>query len=160
MNGFNRVLILGNVGKRPETKQTKSGLIVTSFSIATTRQWKDKHSGETRRETTWIPCAAFGRTAEIIERYVGKGSALYVEGHWQNDQYEKNGEKRTYTKCMVDSVQLLPSGREGDGKDGRDGGGSQNTHERQTPDFEGDFPLDIDELNTAFRDAPDVDTPF
>jgi single-strand DNA-binding protein len=172
MNGFNRVSILGNVGNAPDVKRTRNGSLMASFSIATTRQWKDKNSGETHKETTWIPCTAFGRTAEIIEQYVGKGAPLYVDGHWQNDRYEKNGEKRAYTKCIVDSLQLLPhSKRE---EYGQPGGGSQNqnTSARRAPeysdayegpdgdpDFEADFPVDFSEFDSdrggdALEDIP------
>jgi single-strand DNA-binding protein len=172
MNGFNRVEVLGNVGKAPEVRNTKNGSLMASFSLATTRQWKDKNSGETRKETTWIPCTAFGRTAEIVEKYVLKGMPLYVSGHWQNDQYEKNGEKRTFTKCIVDSLQLLSSGKRDES--GQQDNGNQrqnyNNQARRGPEeysdaYEGppggddDFPLDFSEFDPSFN-ADDIDVPF
>jgi single-strand DNA-binding protein len=166
VNGFNKIQILGNTGNAPETKDTRNGAILVTFSLATTRQWKDKNSGETRKDTTWIPCTAFGRTAEIIQKYVGKGTPLYIEGHWQNDQYEKNGEKRTYTKCIVDSVQLLPSGKREESTQGN--GGYQQSRSAATqrkPEhsdaYEEDFPLDFDALERDVAGVgDDVDVPF
>jgi single-strand DNA-binding protein len=168
MNGFNRVLVLGNVGNAPEVKTTKNGSSVVSFSMATKRQWKDKYTGETKQETTWIPCTAFGRTAEIIEKYVGKGAPLYAEGHWHNDQYEKNGEKRTYTKCVIDSIQLLPQGKRDES--GQRSSVSGNSAPRYTAanegqgnfeDFEEDFPLDFDALDKESGGKDDgIDIPF
>jgi single-strand DNA-binding protein len=104
----NKVILVGNAGRDPELKSLPSGQAVANFSLATSRRWKDK-SGEKQEQTEWHNVVAFGRTAEVIAQYVGKGSKLYVEGRLQTRSWDdkQSGEKRYRTEIVADSVQFL-----------------------------------------------------
>lgn len=80
MSGVNKVILIGNVGKDPEIRQLPDGRAVANFSLATSESWKDKQSGQKQQRTEWHRLSAFGPLAEIIGKYVHKGSQIYVEG--------------------------------------------------------------------------------
>ena len=102
MASINKVILVGNLGKDPETRFTPSGIKVTKFSIATTDKWKDKSTGEKRERTEWHRIEAWRRLAEICEDYLHKGSQVYVEGKLQTDTWEdKDGMKRYTTKIVA-----------------------------------------------------------
>jgi len=105
--GINKVILVGHVGQDPETRFTPSGTAVTTFSIATTAQWKDKATGEQRENTEWHNCVTFGRLAEIAGDYVRKGSHLYVEGALRTQSWEKDGVKRYKTEVVLGELQML-----------------------------------------------------
>ncbi len=111
----NSVTLLGNVGKAPEVRVTGGGVRIASFSIATMNRFKDR-AGDWKESTEWHNCTAFGKLAEIIEKYVGKGSKLYVEGRLATDSWEdkESGKTMYRTKVIVSDVTLL-----GDPKGGR-----------------------------------------
>lgn len=104
---LNRVQIIGNLGRDPETRYTQGGSPVTSFSVACTEKWKDKQSGERRERTEWVNVTAFGRQAEVCGQYLSKGSKVYVEGRMQTDSYEKDGIKRYSTKVILQHLVML-----------------------------------------------------
>lgn len=107
MASLNRMQLIGNVGKDPESKYTGSGKLMVSFSVAVGNSWKDA-SGEKRTDTEWINVEAWGKLAEIIQQYVKKGSSVYVEGRLKTDKYEaKDGETKYFTKIVASSMQLL-----------------------------------------------------
>ena len=108
MRSVNKVTILGNVGQDPVVKQLNGGGLVANFSIATSYKAKDKEE-----QTEWHRVSAFGRTAEIVMDYVGKGSKLYVEGRLQTRTWDKDGEKRYATEIIVSELSLLSSGTQG-----------------------------------------------
>ena len=107
MNGINKVIAIGNLGRDPETRYSKAGSAVTSFSMAVTERWKK--DGENQERTEWINCVTFGRLAEIAGEYLRKGAPVYIEGKLQTDSYEKDGEKRYSTKVNVRELQMLGS---------------------------------------------------
>ena len=108
MASINKVILVGNLGKDPETRFTPSGIKVTKFSIATTDKWKDKSTGEKRERTEWHRIEAWRRLAEICEDYLHKGSQVYVEGKLQTDTWEdKDGMKRYTTKIVAREMQML-----------------------------------------------------
>lgn len=109
--GFNRVVLIGNVGKDPEVRYTGNGTPVATFSLATSEIWRDK-DGNVQERTDWHNIVAWRKLAEIIQGIVKKGSRLLVEGKIQNRSYEKNGEKRYMTEIVADNILLLDS-REG-----------------------------------------------
>ncbi|HEX4020120.1 MAG TPA: single-stranded DNA-binding protein [Acidobacteriaceae bacterium] len=113
----NKVILLGNVGKDPEIKSTASGVVVATFSIATSERFKDK-SGTWQDRTEWHNLVAYQRTAEIIRDYVKKGSKLYVEGRLQTSSWDDKttGQKKYRTEIIVNDLSLL-SGR-GEGESG------------------------------------------
>jgi len=104
----NRVIILGRLGKDPELKSTQTGSSICSFSVATSKQWKDKQ-GQKQEKTEWHSCQAFGKTADICGRYLKKGSLCYVEGELTTRSWDdKNGGGKKYaTSINIESVQFL-----------------------------------------------------
>jgi len=104
--GYNRVVLVGNVGKEPELRYTASGVPVATFSLATSEIWKDK-DGQQRERTDWHSIVAWSKLAEIIQEIVKKGSRILVEGKIQTRFYEKNGEKRSVMEIVADNVLLL-----------------------------------------------------
>jgi single-strand DNA-binding protein len=113
--GVNKVFLLGNLGRAPEVRNTGGGTTVASFSLATPDRVKDQ-GGNWQERTEWHNCVAFGRTAEIIRDYVGKGSKLYVEGKMQTRSWDdkESGQKRYKTEVLVAEVTLLgaPMGKQ------------------------------------------------
>lgn len=107
MSGINKVIAIGNLGQDPETRYTQGGSPVTNFSIAVSEKWKDKQSGETREETEWINCTAFGRLAEVCSQYLRKGSKVYIEGKMKTSSWEKDGQKHYRTGVNVREMQML-----------------------------------------------------
>jgi single-strand DNA-binding protein len=112
------VILIGNLGRDPETRYTTGGDAIANLNIATTEQWKDK-SGEKQEKTEWHRVVLFGRQAEIAGEYLKKGRSVYIEGRLQTRKYtDKDGVEKYSTEIVGDRMQLLGS-REGGG-----GGGS------------------------------------
>jgi single-strand DNA-binding protein len=109
----NIVILLGNVGKDPEIRQTPNGSLVANFSLATSYRYKDS-GGTWKDKTTWHSCAAFAKTAEIVRDYVKKGSKVYVEGRLDQDTWQdkKSGENRQRDKVVVNSIVLCDGKQE------------------------------------------------
>lgn len=111
MSSVNKVILVGNLGRDPETKTFDSGNSVTNLSVATTRKYtKD---GEPKEETEWHRVNVWGKSGEACARFLTKGRQVYVEGRLQTRSYEKDGEKRYSTEIIADTVQFL--GKKGDG---------------------------------------------
>ena len=107
MASVNKVILIGNLGKDPETRYLPSGDAVTNINIATSEKWKDK-SGETQEHTEWHRVAFFGKTAEIAGEYLKKGSPVYVEGRIRTRKWQdKEGQDRYSTEIVADRMQLL-----------------------------------------------------
>lgn len=106
--GVNKVTLLGNTGRSPEVRVSGGGMTIASFSLATPDRRKDER-GEWQEYTEWHNCIAFGRTAEIIRDYVGKGSKLYVEGKLQTRSWDDKttGQKKYKTEILVNEITLL-----------------------------------------------------
>ncbi len=103
----NNCQFVGRVGQTPEIKNLQSGDKLASFSMALSEKWTDK-SGEKKEKTTWVNLVCFGKQAEIIEKFVSKGSLLYVEAKVQVEQYEdKDGKKMTAVKFNVKNFTML-----------------------------------------------------
>ncbi len=121
--GVNKVILVGNCGKDPETRYMPSGGAVTNISIATSESWKDKQSGETKEKTEWHNIVFFNRLAEIAGEYLKKGSQIYVEGRLQTRKWQdKSGNDRYTTEIVANEMQMLDS--RGDSQPGGGGGGS------------------------------------
>ena len=106
MPALNRVQLIGRLGKDPETRFTPKGSKVCSFSVAVDRHWRGA-DGESKEATDWFNVEAWGRLGEVCQEYLGKGRLVYVEGRLQTDQYEKDGEKRYFTKVVAQQMQML-----------------------------------------------------
>tara|TARA_R110000772_G_scaffold250065_1_gene364661 strand:- start:236 stop:664 length:429 start_codon:yes stop_codon:yes gene_type:complete len=104
----NKVILVGNLGKDPELKNLEGGNVVTAFSIATSESWKDRN-GDKQSRTTWHNCEVWGKQAEIADKYLKKGSKIYLEGKIQVDEYEKDGQKRYINKINVAHFTMLDS---------------------------------------------------
>ena len=119
MASVNKVILLGNLGRDPETRYTTGGDAVTNLNIATSEQWKDK-SGEKQERTEWHRVVLFGRQAEIAGEYLKKGRSVYIEGRLQTRKYtDKDGVEKYSTEIVADRMQLL-GGRDGPGGGGGD----------------------------------------
>jgi len=124
MASVNKVIIIGNLGRDPETRYMPDGGAITNISVATTDTWKDK-SGEKQEKTEWHRVAFFGKLAEIAGEYLKKGSQVYVEGRLQTREWEKDGVKRYTTEIVANQMQMLGSrqGMGGGAPDRGDAGG-------------------------------------
>jgi single-strand DNA-binding protein len=125
MASVNKVIIVGNCGRDPETRYMPDGAALTNASIATTFKWKDKASGDLKEETEWHRVTFRGRLAEIAGEYLKKGSPVYVEGRLRTRKWtDKEGQERYTTEIVADQMQLLGSrGDRSGGGDFDDGGG-------------------------------------
>jgi single-strand DNA-binding protein len=123
MASINKVIIIGNLGKDPEVRYTPNGSAVCNITVATSRQWKDKNSGDKQEETEWHRIVFFDRMAEIAGEYLKKGRPVYVEGRLKTRKWtDKDGVEKYTTEIMAENMQLL-GGREGGGGGGDEGGG-------------------------------------
>ena len=106
--GVNKVIIVGTLGKDPETRYMPSGSAVTNLRMATNEQWKDKQTGEQQERTEWHSVAMFGRLAEIAAEYLRKGSQVYIEGKLRTRKWQdKEGKDRYTTEIVADEMQRL-----------------------------------------------------
>jgi single-strand DNA-binding protein len=130
MASVNKVILIGNLSRDPETRYTTGGDAVTNLRIATTETWKDK-SGEKQEKTEWHTVVLFGRQAEIAGEYLKKGRSVYIEGRLQTRKYtDKEGVEKYSTEIVGDRMQLLGSREGGGGGDAEfsgGGGGSRSS---------------------------------
>jgi len=106
MVGLNRVQLIGNLGKDPETRFTPKGDKVSNFSVAVSRRWKNSE-GELKEVTDWFNVEAWGRLGEICQEYLHKGSRVYLEGRLKTDRYEQEGETRYITRVVANQMIML-----------------------------------------------------
>lgn len=108
--GINKVILIGNLGKDPETRYMPSGGAVTNVSLATTDSWKDKNTGEQQERTEWHRVVFFNRLGEIAGEYLRKGSKVYIEGRLQTRKWQGNdGQDRYTTEIIASEMQMLDS---------------------------------------------------
>ena len=160
MASLNKVILIGNLGRDPETRYLPNGDAVTSISIATTETWKDKN-GEKQEKTEWHRVSLFRRLGEIAGEYLKKGSQVYIEGRIEYREYEKDGQKRYATDIIASEMKMLgarqgagdPADRDsgfGDDRPARGGGGTgmggaartvQSPSKKKVDDFDDDIPF-------------------
>src|SRR4029078_11103315 len=122
MASVNKVILIGNLGRDPETRYMPEGGAITNISIATTEKWKDK-TGDMQEKTEWHRVAFFGKLAEIAGEYLKKGSQVYVEGRLQTRKWQdKDGQDKYTTEIVANVMQMLGS-RQGMGGGDREAGG-------------------------------------
>jgi single-strand DNA-binding protein len=108
MASVNKVIIVGNIGKDPETRFLPSGDALTKISVATSDRYKDKATGEMKETTEWHRITFFGKLAEIAGQYLKKGSQVYVEGKLRTSKYtDQSGVEKYSTEIVADSMQML-----------------------------------------------------
>jgi single-strand DNA-binding protein len=118
----NKVILVGRLGRDPETRYTGGGQAVANFSMATDESYKDKN-GERQKRTEWHRITAWGKLAEICQQYLKKGTMVYIEGRIQSREWQdKEGQKRTSYDIVANTMKMLSSRAEGAAAGG--GGGS------------------------------------
>jgi single-strand DNA-binding protein len=125
----NKVILIGNLGRDPEIRTTQSGTKVANLSLATSDSWKDRNTGERKERTEWHRVVIFGNLADIAERYLRKGSKVYVSGSLQTRKWQDQSGQDKYTTEVVlqgfnGELTMLDSRGEGGGAGGGYGGGS------------------------------------
>src|SRR5262245_40669420 len=154
--GINKVILVGNLGKDPETRYMPSGGAVTNLTLATSESWKDKQTGENQERTEWHKVAMFGKLAEIAAEYLRKGSQVYIEGRLRTRKWQdKEGKDRWTTEIVADEMNMLggkgggaaagPGAAAGAaaGGGGSSGGGRAAVNDSGGPpgDFDDDIPF-------------------
>jgi single-strand DNA-binding protein len=152
MASVNKVILVGNLGRDPETRYMPDGAAITNVSIATSFQWTDKASGEKKEETEWHRVVFRGRLAEIAGEYLKKGSQVYVEGRLRTRKWQdKEGQDRYTTEIMADAMQMLGArGGAGEPREAGEMRGGEARSEQKAPakkpagkfdDMEDDIPF-------------------
>lgn len=110
MASVNKVILIGNLGRDPETRYMPNGEAVTNVTIATTESWKDRNSGERQEKTEWHRVTFYRRLAEIAGEYLKKGSQVYVEGRLETRKWtDKEGKDRYTTEIIASEMRMLGS---------------------------------------------------
>jgi|JFJP01.1.fsa_nt_gi single-strand DNA-binding protein len=129
MASVNKVILVGNLGKDPETRYMPNGDAVTNITLATTDSWKDKNSGDKREATEWHRVVFFRKLAEIANQYLRKGSQVYIEGSLKTRKWQdQSGQDRYTTEIVADEMKMLGS---------RPGGGGGGVADYDAPPNEG-----------------------
>ena len=128
MASVNKVILVGNLGRDPETRFAPSGSAICNITLATSRNWKDKSSGEKREETEWHRVVFYDKLAEIAGEYLKKGRPVYVEGRLKTRKWtDKDGVEKYTTEIIAEEMQLLGS------REGGSGGGDEGySHPRES----------------------------
>ena len=148
--GINKVILIGNLGRDPETRYSQGGSAVTNFSVATTESWRDRNSGEQQERTEWHNVVCFARLAEIAGEYLHKGSKVYIEGSLRTSSWEQDGQKRYRTEVMARDMQMLDSR----------GGGAPSGFESSQPAASGGPPAGNNAPTLSDSNDFDDDIPF
>lgn len=125
MANFNKVVLVGNLTRDPDVRQTPGGMSVTDLGLAVNRTWTDRNTNQKNEETTFVDITCWGRTAEIAGEYLSKGRAVLIEGRLKLDEWNdrESGQKRTKLKVVCENMQML-GGRSDGGGGGGGGGGN------------------------------------
>lgn len=107
MSGINKVILIGNLGRDPEGRYTQGGTPVTRLSVATTRAWTNRDTGERVEETEWHRITVWGKQAEHCSKYLTKGRSVYIEGRLRTSKYTKDGIDHWSTEIVAETVQFL-----------------------------------------------------
>ncbi len=141
MAGVNKVILVGNLGRDPEVRYTKSGQAVASFSLATSERWTGK-DGNKEEKTEWHRIVAWGKLGEICGEYLSKGKQVYIEGRLQTREWDdKDGNKKQTTEIVANNMTMLG---QASGSSSSSGGGSsassgsQQSSSGGSEDFEDD----------------------
>ncbi len=127
--GINKVILVGNIGKDPETRYMPNGKAVTNFSVATSEGWTDKQSGDKQERTEWHNVVLFEKLAEIAAEYLRKGSQVYIEGSLRTRKWQdKEGKDRYTTEIVGRDMQMLG------GRGGAGGGEHSGSASRAAPE--------------------------
>ena len=143
--GVNKVILVGNLGQKPDMKYTQSNTAVANLSLATSESWKDKDSGDLKTKTEWHRVVYFGKLAEIAEQYLDKGSKVYVEGKLQTRKWQdQSGNDRYTTEVLGQELTMLDSRGDSSGSsfENNDSGMSEEDVNQDNGEFsEEDIPF-------------------
>ncbi|SDH61105.1 single-stranded DNA-binding protein [Propionivibrio dicarboxylicus] len=155
MASVNKVILVGNLGRDPESRYGADGSAIVNVSLATTDSWRDKSSGERKEATEWHRLVFFGKLAEIAGQYLKKGSQVYVEGRLRSRKWQdKDGQERQTTEIVVEEMKML-GGRQGMGEPSSSYGGGEPA--APAPSYGGAKPV---AAKKASFDDMDDDIPF
>ena len=139
MAGVNKVILVGNLGKDPEVRHLEGGNSVANFTLATNEYYKDKQGARVER-TEWHNISAWRGLAELAEKYLKKGSQVYIEGKLRTRQYQdKDHQTRYITEIIAEEISLLgarPGGANGNGNGAANGSADENVSLRQEPELD------------------------
>jgi len=153
----NKVILVGRLGRDPETRYTGGGQAVANFSVATDETYKDKN-GERQKRTEWHKIVVWGKQAEIAQQYLKKGSLIFIEGRIQSREWQdKEGQKRTSFEIVANNFRML--GGRGDGG-GSGGGGGATGGGRATEEFDQAGPSEEAGAAHGGPEISDDDIPF
>jgi single-strand DNA-binding protein len=140
MASLNKVFLIGNLTRDPEVRVTPKGTSICQFGLAVNRQFKDD-AGQTKDEATFVDCEAWGKTADLIAKYLAKGRSAMIEGRLKLDQWEdkQSGQKRSKLKVVVDNVQFL--GAKGDAAAAATGASASTTPPPPADGIDEDVPF-------------------
>ena len=170
--GINKVILVGNLGRDPETRYMPSGGAVTNVSVATSKSWKDRDSGEQKERTEWHRVVFFNRLAEVAGEYLKRGSKVYVEGELRTREWERDGQKHYTTEVVASEMQMLDSrgdmggggysggGQSGGGPSGGGQSGGQSSGGGQSGGGQGGSSSPADDFGPPPSDDFDDDIPF
>jgi single-strand DNA-binding protein len=145
----NKVILVGNLGRDPETRRMPSGDAMVTFSLATSESWRDKSSGERKERTEWHRVVIFNKNlAEVAEKYLRKGSKIYLEGQLQTRKFtDKDGQERSATEVVLQNFRgelvMLDARGEGGGgaRIGSGGGGAEIPQSFDRNEMEDEIPF-------------------
>ncbi len=136
---LNKVMLIGNVGKEPELKETPGGVPVTSFRMATSESWKDR-DGNLKEHTDWHTIVAWRGLAKVISQLVTKGTRIYVEGRIQTRNYDDNdGNRRQVVEILADNVLVLEDRKNGRNNDTDDDMDYEDSFANKSKEIDDDF---------------------
>jgi len=172
MASVNKVTLIGNLGRDPEVRYAPSGAAICNVAIATSRNWKDKTSGERQEETEWHRVVFYDRLAEIAGEYLKKGKSVYIEGRLKTRKWtDKDGVEKYTTEIIAQEMTMLGSREGGGGGGGGGSGGGDDGYSEPraeaprraapapTPRSPAPAPRQAPKSSTGFDDMDD-DIPF
>ena len=164
---INKVILIGNVGQDPEIRYTgdvNNGTKVATLRVATTERYRDR-AGNLQEHTEWHSIVVWRNTADVVEKYVKKGTQVYIEGRLRSRSWDdQNGNKRYVTEIVADTLQLL--GRKSDGQQGAYSAPAQPQQPAyqqpgvQQPAYQPTQPVQPAQPKPAIEDMPEDDLPF
>jgi single-strand DNA-binding protein len=157
MASVNKVILVGNLGRDPESRYGAEGSAIVNVSLATTDNWRDKSTGEKKEATEWHRLVFFGKLADIAGQYLKKGSQIYIEGRLRTRKWQdKDGQERQTTEVVVEEMKMLGS-RQGQGEPSY--GGGDSAPPASAPAYGGAKPAPAAAKKASFDDMDD-DIPF
>ena len=145
--GFNKVILMGNLTRDPETRTTPSGQNVTNFSLAVNRRWKGS-DGQQQESVSYIDCVAWGKGGDIIAQYLTKGSAVLVSGRLDQRSWDdkESGQKRSKIEVVVDDFNFVGGGGDGQSSSPRSSAPSKKAADNNVTQDVDDSPIDLSDI--------------